>query len=73
MPLQSSRYAHRKIDSILQTARTNLARAQLRYKANFDRAVRSTPTLKTREMIYLYRAPANAPLDEMELASRNLL
>lgn len=73
IPTQGKRYMSQKFDSILHKSKTILSRAQLRYKTDSDKAVRSTGTFKADQMIYLDKAPSDIPLDEIDLASRKLL
>ncbi|CAN8073108.1 unnamed protein product [Agarophyton chilense] len=70
-PTQAKHYSRRRIDRILQSARTVLTKAQRRYKSNLDKAVWNTPTFGKRDLVYLDRSPKDS--EELEDTTRKLL
>ncbi|PXF40453.1 hypothetical protein BWQ96_09829 [Gracilariopsis chorda] len=72
-PAQAKQYTRKRKDDIIRTASTRLAKSQRRYKNNFDKAVRFTPSFKAGDTVYLDRAPSGKPQDDIEVITRKLL
>ncbi|CAN8067637.1 unnamed protein product [Agarophyton chilense] len=75
-PGQMKRYTLRLLKATLQSARNRLTNAQQRYKADFDKSVRATPTFAADEEVFLdlpTTTPTGGVLEEQERTSRKLL